>query len=255
MPSRRLAVLPLVAALLLVGCASSAETPGSASPEPSTTPSPSATPSATPTPAAEPAAQPTFDPSPFGPSTTMTDEDVQVLLPSNADVPAGWVSQFVDYGLASSPEPAPCGPDFWYVTGFPLETEAAFASIRWASSGDVPAPPFPTGITTSIWATPDAPGAFERIATDLATCTSADIDDPQSLPTTFEAPAGHGAACGGLETTREGTTVTSRTVFCWASAGELLVQVLYWQTFEPQVVLSDAEIRTAFDAALARALG
>lgn len=251
MPSRRLAALPLVAALLLVGCAASAETPGSASPEPSTSPSPSATP--TPEPAAEPA--PALDRSPLGPSATMTDEAVQALLPTDADVPAGWVSQFVDYGLAFSSEPAPCGPAFWYVTGFPLETEAAYAAIRWASSGDVPAPPFPTGVTTSIWATPDAPGTFERIATDLATCASVGMSDPQSLPTAFDAPAGHGAACGGIETTREGTTVTSRTVFCWATAGELLVQVQYWQTFEPQVVLADAEIRTAFAAALDRALG
>ena len=185
----------------------------------------------------------------------MTDEAVQALLPTTADVPAGWVSQFVDYGLAVSPDPAPCGPSFWYVVGFPLETEAAFAAIRWASSGDVPAPPFPTGVVTSIWATPDAPGAFERIATDLATCASVGVDDPQSRPTTFDAPAGYGAACGGIETTREGTTATDRTIFCWAAAGEMLVQVQYWQTSEPQVVLADDEIRTAFAAAFARALG
>lgn len=185
----------------------------------------------------------------------MTDDAVSALLPSNPDVPVGWTAQPVDYGLVLSTDPQPCGSGFWYVTGHPMETEAAFAAVRWASSGDVPAPPLPTGLLTSIWATPDAPAAFQRIATDLSTCPTVGTGDPQSVPTTFEAPSGSDAACGGIEHTREGATASSRSVFCWASAGELLVQVQYWQADEPQVVLSDDEIRTAFATALERALG
>ncbi|GAA2173924.1 hypothetical protein GCM10009846_17840 [Agrococcus versicolor] len=280
MSSRRILALPLLAAVLLSGCAVSGADPGSsssASAEPSGSPSASASASPSPSPsetAAAPAPPPAVTPpaasgpgptaapgdevafTPLTASTTTTDDDVLALLPTAADVPAGWVPSYIDYAAVGvPPQYWPCGPGYWYVTGPPFESSTAFAETEWASSGDVSAPPFPSSLATRIWATPDAASAFERIQADHGACATAGTGSPEQTPTAFPTPAGYdGAVCGGMLYSSDGVRF-SRSAFCWATAGELLVSSTYDQTADPQVALTDAEIQAAFAAAFARALG
>ncbi len=274
MPSRRVLALPLVLAALLAGCAVAEAEPDasqSAPPEPSASASASPTPSASaPAPTAAPVVTPpptsgvppTAAPGevlPFTPlaaSTTMTSDDVRALLPTADDVPAGWMAQPIDYAaIGSVPQYWPCGLGYWYVTGAPLEAQTAYAEVRWGSSGSVSAPPFPVSLSTQIWATPDAASAFERIRTDHGACATVGVSDPSSAPMAFPTPEGYeSAVCGGVQQSPDGVQY-SQVIFCWATAGELLVSTSYAQPGPPQLVLTDAEIQTAFAAAFARALG
>ncbi|QCR19955.1 hypothetical protein [Agrococcus sp. SGAir0287] len=261
MPSRRLLALPVVAALLLSACATTSAVSDDPSPVPSASPSSTPTPTPSPTPT-EAGPEPTAAAgspialTPLAPATDVTAEQLQAYLPVASDMPSGWVQGYNDYAaIPYAPTFEPCGPSFWYVLGSPLESDVPSAEVRWASSGDVSAPPFPVSIGALLRATPDAASAFARIAADLETCPAAGTTQSGMTASLRSAPPTMpDAVCGDLLPADESTQGVRQT-FCVGAVADRIAVVSYNQFAPPQLELSDEEIDAAFGAALARMLG